>query len=501
MVTLAAPARDTALLSPQPGETQAAFALRADRELKSRFPDARARSAAAIQQWAASPAGQLLEQIAATTFPATQFEPVSPRPIFVEHSTTDKHGRPVTYDRQSLEQIAANCNRRILDTGDFSALTSGHTPEQEGISQPSVVGYCGPFYLGIVGNQRPRWAIFCREWHHREDQSQIRKLSRRSVELWTGGPLEQQFFDPIAALGAETPRTDLGLTKFHRRAYRAADGQFVEKYLAAFPSGSSTFVPGGQPGQSQPVRHQAGETVMPLMPEDVQQIVDAIMETKPMKWAASQMEASGEEMAGGNMQPADPTADFDDNEKQQYAAMSPEMRQVYMAGRSAAKKRYEAGGSSGLETPMQAPANTATDPVAGDRYQRLNRENRELKERVAKVETSARHKDRYHRLSELSREFEFELEGEFKDVQDVADADFAKHCDRIVSRYQRKPINDMPDLISPGFEQGKKDRGPSQAEREKYHKKAIDKATRSLGSGQSISYEDALAAVMKEASA
>ncbi|GAB4130280.1 MAG: hypothetical protein Kow0040_07860 [Thermogutta sp.] len=47
--------------------------------------------------------------------------------VFAEHSTRLRDGTPVTYDRDALERIAGNCNRRIEETGNYAAVCIGHT--------------------------------------------------------------------------------------------------------------------------------------------------------------------------------------------------------------------------------------------------------------------------------------------------------------------------------------------------------------------------------------
>ena len=47
--------------------------------------------------------------------------------VFAEHSTRLRDGTPVTYDREALEKIARNCNRRIEETGNYAAVCIGHT--------------------------------------------------------------------------------------------------------------------------------------------------------------------------------------------------------------------------------------------------------------------------------------------------------------------------------------------------------------------------------------
>jgi hypothetical protein len=111
-------------------------------------------------------------------------------------------------------------------------LAAGHTPTPEersgGATAPDVVGFCGPFRLGRFGASK-KTAIFADEWRRRDSVERLSRLPRRSVELWRAAEPQSAFFDPIAALGAETPRLALGLN------YSLEGGAPVLRYAAAAP--------------------------------------------------------------------------------------------------------------------------------------------------------------------------------------------------------------------------------------------------------------------------
>ena len=162
-----------------------------------------------------------LQQIADKQFTDDKFVKVDDVCVFAEHETKDSKGNPQRYDKAALQAIVDRCNHRIADTGDFATLTDGHTPSKtdaaKGAKQPEVLGFMGPFRVGEIGNVEPRAAIFATQYHFRDSHSKVSKLPRRSVELWMDPDMSKRFFDPIAALGAETPRLDLGL-KYHQTA-------------------------------------------------------------------------------------------------------------------------------------------------------------------------------------------------------------------------------------------------------------------------------------------
>ncbi len=286
-----------------PGENQVSFIERGERDLYGRFPDTTQRSRYLLKCWREAGGDRELSQISSERFPASEFHTVHDSPIFAEHTTTNSRGERVHYDRKKLAAIVKACNERILDTGDFAVLSEGHTPDADAMStgakMPPVLGYVGPYRLGKIGNRKPRWAIFADEHYHRSDIEKLKRLPRRSPELF----LEDMILDPIAALGAETPRLDTGIV----RNCRNAAGQLVEKYSAmTYPSavstspqkfrgGKETYAAGDEPMDdpaNQPGNPEA-EALERLGDADLNKIIlgvsAAILQSKPLQWVVSQM--------------------------------------------------------------------------------------------------------------------------------------------------------------------------------------------------------------------
>lgn len=198
-----------------------------------------------------------------TALDPARFEIVHDVPIFDEHEVDepahDENGkvvglRKLKYTRRVLESIAKNMNKRIEDTGDYTALCLGHTPTPEqrkaGLPQPPLVGFAGPYFVGTIGEKKKRYAIIAKNWAiFRDEVDRVRKHPRRSVEVWREENPMDRYIEPIALLGAETPRRDLGL------AYsRIHEGVQVERYTAMAPSANNTHVPGvGGKKKSKPV--------------------------------------------------------------------------------------------------------------------------------------------------------------------------------------------------------------------------------------------------------
>jgi hypothetical protein len=272
------------LPTPTKDESQDDFISRCHSALSDEFTETDQRNAVCFRQWREGRgSGDSVERKAREKFGSDKFVKVADVPIFAEHTTKDREGNVVVYDKAALQAIATRCNERILDTNDFCPITNGHTPDEEqarqGAESPDIVGYAGNFHLGMIGNKSPRWAIFTDEYHFADEHDKLAKKPRRSVEIWTEDRMEDRFFDPIAALGAETPRLDLGLVYAKRQA---ANGRFVQKYAARSvrvkyqaPGGAVPVAPGAMAvspkkfGTNGKKRHEAQPPATGVSREDL----------------------------------------------------------------------------------------------------------------------------------------------------------------------------------------------------------------------------------------
>lgn len=187
--------------------------------------------------------------------------------IFDEH-TEDNDGPFANVDRAMLEEIATNSQRRIDDTGDYCPVVVGHTPSKSGGPQPPVVGYAKGFRVGQFGKVRPRASIFVDMVFPKKYQETLRQYPRRSVEVWP----QDRIIDPIALLGAETPKRDLGLMTYSR--------------------------PENQP---QPYRYSMQEAGV-YDQEMAQELINQFMQTPAMQWVTQQMERQQAEEAAAAAQ-------------------------------------------------------------------------------------------------------------------------------------------------------------------------------------------------------
>lgn len=198
-------------------------------------------------------------------------------PVFDEHTGDDG----VVYDKRRLQCIADNNNHRIDDTNDWCPVIPGHTPDEPGQEQPEILGWAGPFKVGVIGNVDHRHCIFADFRIHRDHAETFRKNPRRSVELWPEENPDDRFFDPIAILGAETPKRPLGMTRYKATAGKAriryemgADVTPVEG------GGGNTFIPGGtgkKKKQPQTFNQEGNDMIdgLALTPEFMAQLMEA----------------------------------------------------------------------------------------------------------------------------------------------------------------------------------------------------------------------------------
>lgn len=462
-------------------------------------------------------------------FSREDFHVVRDVPVFAEHTTKDKHGNLVVYDRNALEAIAERCNHRIQDTGDFPPITEGHTPTREEIAQgakmPPVLGYAGNFRLGMIGNKNPRWAIFCDEYQHQEDVQKLRKLRRRSPEVWLEERMEDRFFDPIAALGAETPRLDMGMARFGRHH----DGREVEKYSASFAGPMSTFIPNEK---------YEGESMPQASPELINEFMDALFQTDLFQYLQSKMEAEqggmgneppmGEGMGEGmppgepdgdeGMPPTPPTPpmgegeptgeapqpayDMDDDDKDAFSRyMAGDMDDAEMAEYRAGKRKknrfYQA--DCGDKPPMATDTySRQQERVEQVRYQKLEERTKALEAELEKSKAEKRQAERYSRLADLEREgVELDVKEELADTADYSDDQFEKHLDRIAAKYSRIPLEDaMPRIhapsIQPGINKG------DQEKQARYSRRAVEIHTAAANAGKPITSDEAFAKAKAE---
>ncbi len=150
------------------------------------------------------------------------------------------------------------------------------------------MGFAGPYSLGMVGRLNPKWAVFADE-HHRTDEADLfDRRRRRSVEVMRFKDGRPSYFDPIATLGADSPRLALPVARYE------AEDAIVERYSVIAPvsvGAGNTFIPNtddkyASTDQGEPPKMMSGQ----LGEQDIMAIVQAIRNTPEMQWVTSQMQ-------------------------------------------------------------------------------------------------------------------------------------------------------------------------------------------------------------------
>lgn len=452
-------------------------------------------------------------------FPASEFVNFS-RPVFAEHTTKDREGNPVVYDRYALQAMCDTMNQRIRETGDYSAISIGHTPDMEqmaqGMKMPPLVGFAGPFKVAPLG-QTGRYAIYA-DCHVRRDKLDVVKDHPRvSPEVWLTADIRKRFLDPIALLGAEAPRLDLGILYC-----RTAGGELVEKYTAtaAMPSAGNSFLPSedyaADPG-STPTPNQ-GSKVM-LDPQDIQQIVAALEQTDWAQWCKAKMASEAgpapsvpgaDAGLGGGAPPAAPPGAMPAGAP----PGAPPAPPTDNADQDKSAARYQAG-EDDPEPPAEPPAPPpeekdkmsqahAADPLARARYAKMEADNKAMADKVRRLEERQVNSDRYHMVSELRRSLAFD-ETKFVDPEqgrllekysygNMSDATFRDTLELIADIASPIPVGASlyaPDDAIP--------RARNEQQAERYARETSEEAVRmcrqAQDRGETLAFETALAQV------
>lgn len=304
---------DRQIVRPLPGDTQPNFAIRFHSSMLRLIPSTSERQRLCQQIWRASENGDhTVEDMVAERWPDSA-QTVRDVCEFGEH-TLKLPNRVEKYDARVLSSIVQNCNSRIRDSHDYACLCDDHTPPDEalqaGAKSPAVLGHIGPFFLGMIGEDQPRWAIFGDEHWLPTAFPQRAQYARRSAELFRFDERGQwidtanRFIDPVAALGSKTPALNLGTVKY---AAGAIGSRRVCYSGDALPSSTNCFVAGDDTTGKKAKYDDQNVGGNAMDPETIQQVaqvcVQAIMQSKPMQWVISQMPADGSADPG-----ADPNA-------------------------------------------------------------------------------------------------------------------------------------------------------------------------------------------------
>jgi hypothetical protein len=375
-------------------------------------------------------------------------------PIFKEHNTVASDGRPLLIDRDVLELIAAKCNSRINESGNLATIRIGHTPadpETMAEDPKPAVGLAGPFRVGTIGAGGNKFAILA-TLHLRKDRvSELKAYPVISPELQMADDYAEMYMEPICFLGADSPRLDMGLVPLPYSRRHHPDGRRVEIYSACVaapsvggPTNSFISTTGGKPKKKYATdpSHELETRAMALQDQEIQQIVDAFLQTPAMAFLTENMPALKKLLGVEAEEHADPGLDPEAD-----PGLDPEAAP---------------GGEPMSEVPPAPPAAPAPEkdsrfagPVHYSKlYQKLDANDRELRAlraiaqkatATAELERDTRiNSERYSALERLHRVrvFDFAKTIERYSKPSVSDAAFEALLGEINDNYRVRPVDE-----------------------------------------------------------
>ena len=444
---------------PKDGETQPDFAIRFHESTLSTIPNTAERNRQCFEAWARH-TGEPEVSEARRYHKQEEFTERRNIPVFEEHElppvklSGGQFRKGVKYDRYALASICKNMNEQLADVGKCCPITNGHTSDNRNDPEPEVLGYTGAYRLGMIGNKKPRFAIFADEYHRRDRENILNGRRGRSVEVLPLPDVHKRTFYPIAALGADEPRLNLPPARYFRRPN---DNVEVERYQMAMPGGNATFMPSDKYGDDPNDRSEQA-----LSRKQIESLMQAFLASSMGQYILMKMQEDGQagapealphsppEMA--DMPVDDPAMDGQPDPNQPPgaappAAPSPNMPAGPPQGAGPAPpKPPMAGGQS------PKPFDKGTKPMVEDtdkysksfealtaRLDALEAENRSLKAKLTGSE-------RYSKLANLKQKgYEFDLTEELGKVSAQSDEQFTQHCGTI-EKYYRKAVTHVADF-------------------------------------------------------
>jgi len=494
------------MLIPNENETQPQFAIRFHEAMAGEMPDTSKRNKACFAAWDEHRGEDpTISELVESRFTPDQYQRLHNVAMFHEHTVPaqkiqDKEIPAQHYGRDELAEMVDGMNDRILDHDEFSPITRGHTGQKPGAKEgerqmPEVLGFAGPYKLGMIGRKNPRWAIFGTEYHMKDAVPELRKRVGRSPEVWRYSRMRDRFFYPIATLGEEMPRLNLPPAHYSRRS---ADESpvFVECYSAVFPGGNNTFVPSfkaspdgrkpmadsysANPSQT-PVSSGQGTKLSDLTLEE---FLEIFMETQPQQFLLGLMRQAGnsgmpnpavqneippdptapapgapgqDPAAAGGAAPVqpDPSVNGGDGNPAPVASSSPAVSPVAPPAQNPAPSAPAAGAPPIPPKPGMPPMVQDKDK---DNYSRQLRDvmdaNAQLRKqlsdalaKIAEIDGEKTRIERYSRLEKLSTDYILKPEVELERTAGYTPEQFDAHVQIITDNYQRTLTN-MPDYAA-----------------------------------------------------
>jgi hypothetical protein len=393
-------------------------------------------------------------------------------PVFVEHEATLSDGRRVRFDWRLLSAIVRNCNRRIEEAGGYATVIIGHTKGPG--DNPPIIGFAGPFSLGILNG---RVTVFADFHLYPEHADALRRYPRRSAEFILHEDLSRTFFDPIALLGGEVPRLDLGVTLLYSAI---VNGARVERYAAVMPGPSNTYLP----------RHGVTEEYAHMNDEQLKAIIEALEQLDWVQWVKRKM-AEETEANENNVRPSDAEREQTETYTElpsekvdpQKAKEILEHGEAHGQPLTEAQKRMFGAAAAREKERSDTPRESYRAIVA-----QIERLQQELEaERAERINAQ-----RQATLVALRQQYAFDLTREMERCAwpKMSDAQFEEHVQCIRENYRRIPIGERwPILPSPPM-----DVQPEQYS-EDQRRRARELVLRERERGVELTFEEALSRV------
>lgn len=346
-------------------------------------------------------------------------------PVFCVN-TRQKGGKVVKVDAGDLRQIADNARTLERRNRVLSRLILGHSdPDAPEWEQPDSVGYARNWRLGTYAGKP---TLFIDEWHGRDSWDEAKKYPFRSVEY---DPRRQDI--PAVALLKRPPELALGMMVFGRSRRGtlycySREANMADPTMPPDPNADPNAGAGDKPDAEQLESYMRHCATHPYAREHHERMV---------RYAA--------EAAGAGPGVADAT-------------------DASIPGAAGAGEQYARG--------------------QAERYTRLERENKGLKTRLAKLEREnrlAKYKDDLAALK-AEHDLDFDLDEELQYCSEMTPVQFQRHCERI-PQYGRGPTGG-PMLRTAAAKPGK---------REVTREESV-RATR-LAASKGIDFDSALAQV------
>jgi hypothetical protein len=389
----------------------------------------------------------------------------------------DEHERDDGYvGEKELKTVVEENNYRIRDTGDFVPLILEHTPDSDekakGAKTPDIVGWAGPFRMGKIGNEDPRHCIYAENWAVYKDRlAEVKKHPRRSVELWLedGKP---KFMDPIALLGAETPRRALGL-----KLAAGRDGMICEAYEMALPGGgTNTFIRSFGDKDKEPYQMddaQIQKLVATLENTDVFQFVRNLMAEQAAPVDAGAMPPDAGAMPPEDAASVDATMDTAPGmDEEQYAEDTEDKDDDEM---DETKDDYESDDEDkDKDKDKDKDEYKKSNSSLRARYRRKSKEVNQWKDkyaaieqRVGQLEQGKLRAERHAVLQGLEHEgYQLNPDEEIEDVIGLNEKAWTRHEQRIRDRYTRVPVgHQLPKPVGPDKYQAQPEGDQSRSEK------------------------------------